>query len=427
MATGRETRSNPVPKFAVGEKVLCYEPDPNKAQVLYESKVLEVDITKDDKGKRVPEYFIHFNGWNRSWDRWVVEDQVLKDSENNRSLMSRLHEQALKSRMKKKRRLMQGSESKDSDGINKTEAKSISEVVESPELPKVEIEIPSQLKLKLEDDCYFIKRKKKLVQLPRTPNVVQVLNDYFKHYQDFYPGQSTNLIKEVMDGLRIYFDFTLPTLLLYNFEREQYQIVMKLTPHPAELKDGHQEEFNGKTPTEDKYGVVSSSTESSPIKQEFTNVFANQTETKEGEAKQERLLRRRAPRNPPANLEASQSATVSSTSSSPECNAVTQKRKVIEIEDIQLNLPEAPLPASAFPSSPIPSSLSVSTHVMPSEIYGPEHLLRLFVKLPGLLARTDMPEKNLCVLLEQINTFLKYLAENSHTLFPEDVYYNSLL
>ena len=34
--------------------------------------------------------------------------------------------------------------------------------VENPELPKVEIEIPSQLKLKLEDDCYFIKRKKKV-------------------------------------------------------------------------------------------------------------------------------------------------------------------------------------------------------------------------------------------------------------------------
>ena len=28
-------------------------------------QVLEVDITKDDKGKKVPEYFIHFNGWNR--------------------------------------------------------------------------------------------------------------------------------------------------------------------------------------------------------------------------------------------------------------------------------------------------------------------------------------------------------------------------
>lgn len=45
MATGRETRSNPVPKFVVGEKVLCYEPDPNKARVLYESKVNFVEHT----------------------------------------------------------------------------------------------------------------------------------------------------------------------------------------------------------------------------------------------------------------------------------------------------------------------------------------------------------------------------------------------
>ena len=43
MATGRETRSNPVPKFVVGEKVLCYEPDPNKARVLYESKVTFIE------------------------------------------------------------------------------------------------------------------------------------------------------------------------------------------------------------------------------------------------------------------------------------------------------------------------------------------------------------------------------------------------
>lgn len=88
-----------------------------------------------------------------------------------------------------------------------------------------------------------------------------------------------------MDGLRIYFDFTLPTLLLYNFEREQYQMVMKLTPHPAETKEGHQDKLNGKVTAEDKYGVVSSSTESSPVKQEFTNMFTNQTETKEGEGK----------------------------------------------------------------------------------------------------------------------------------------------
>ncbi|XP_073252527.1 MSL complex subunit 3-like isoform X2 [Porites lutea] len=393
MATGRETRSNPLPKYVVGEKVLCYEPDPNKARVLYESKVLEVDITKDDKGKKVPEYFIHFNGWNRSWDRWVVEDQVLKDSENNRSLMARLHEQALNSR-KKKRRVTQGSESKDSD-VNKPDSKSVSEV---------------------------------LVQLPRTPNVAQLLSEYFQHCKDFYPGQSSNLIKEVMDGLRIYFDFTLPTLLLYNFEREQYQTVMKLVPHPAELakETHHNDEINGKTPAEDKYGVVSSSTESSPVRQvEFSKALTSTTETKE--AKHERSLRRRIPRNSGTSPEASQSATVSSTSSIPESNAPPAKRKAVEIEDLEINIPEAPLPSNAFPTSPIPRSLSDPTHIMPSQVYGPEHLLRLFVKLPGLLARTDMPEKNLSVLLEQINIFLRYLAEKSPNLFPEDVYSSSLL
>ena len=55
---------------------------------------------------------------------------------------------------------------------------------------------------------------------------------------------------------------------------------------------------------------------------------------------------------------------------------------MVEIEEIQVNIPEAPLPASAaFPTSPIPSSLSVPTDVMPSQVYGPEHLLRLFGKI----------------------------------------------
>lgn len=41
------------------------------------------------------------------------------------------------------------------------------------------------------------------------------------------------------------------------------------------------------------------------------------------------------------------------------------------------------------------------------------------VKLPGLLARTDMPEKNLSVLLEQINIFLRYVANYHYTTINE--------
>ncbi|XDV14333.1 hypothetical protein PO909_014604 [Leuciscus waleckii] len=88
-------------KFHKGEKVLCFEPDPSKAKVLYDAKVVDIATVKDDKGKRVPKYLIHFSGWNRSWDRWAAEDHVLRDSDNNRKLQRKLARKAL-ARMRKK-------------------------------------------------------------------------------------------------------------------------------------------------------------------------------------------------------------------------------------------------------------------------------------------------------------------------------------
>ncbi|CAG2062909.1 unnamed protein product, partial [Timema podura] len=46
-------------KFSEGERVLCYEPDPTKAKVLYDSKVLEVHVSKE-KSRKIIEYLIHF-------------------------------------------------------------------------------------------------------------------------------------------------------------------------------------------------------------------------------------------------------------------------------------------------------------------------------------------------------------------------------
>lgn len=124
-------------KFSEGERVLCYEPDPTKAKVLYDSKVclikfltlsaykiiyklgvimiladnvylrneniklyylifqvLEVIESKDKRGRRTVEYLIHFQGWNSSWDRCVSEDFVLKDTEENRQLQRDLAEKS---------------------------------------------------------------------------------------------------------------------------------------------------------------------------------------------------------------------------------------------------------------------------------------------------------------------------------------------
>ena len=40
---------------------------------------------------------------------------------------------------------------------------------------------------------------------------------------------SVKIVKEVMDGLRVYFDFTLASILLYNMERVQHDRVMRET------------------------------------------------------------------------------------------------------------------------------------------------------------------------------------------------------
>lgn len=80
-------------QFGEGERVLCYEPDPSKAKVLYDSKVLECRTaykeTKSGAKRPVPEYLIHFSGWNSTWDRWVTEEQILADSPENRQLQVR--------------------------------------------------------------------------------------------------------------------------------------------------------------------------------------------------------------------------------------------------------------------------------------------------------------------------------------------------
>ena len=67
-STDRPLRSKG--KFEKGEKVLCFEPDPKKTKVLYEARIMDIEISKDESGKRRNAYLIHFHGWSKTQDRY---------------------------------------------------------------------------------------------------------------------------------------------------------------------------------------------------------------------------------------------------------------------------------------------------------------------------------------------------------------------
>jgi len=267
-------------KFSEGERVLCFEPDPTKARVLYDAKILEIQLKKDVKGKKAVEYLIHFQGWNTSWDRFVSESYILHDTEENRLLQKELAETArsiLKENRNKRRRIgasLKGAEPKfrtdsDSSSPEDTDLCTVSSFnEETPEDENVEsaeyqnstaseseiiINIPDSIKQFLEDDFINLRYHKKIIQTPCEPNVVTLLEGFFRQFVSSLTssknpektrvanranstssttssnagdtgnscGNITNitLCKEVVDGLRVMFDFFLDAILIYTEER----------------------------------------------------------------------------------------------------------------------------------------------------------------------------------------------------------------
>lgn len=518
-------------KFHKGEKVLCFEPDPSKAKVLYDAKVVDIATVKDEKGKRVPKYLIHFNGWNRSWDRWAAEDHVLRDSENNRKLQRKLARKALarmrKKGWKKRRCRLPGvnpilkslteeekeksddasliSPSDDSDKDISDQESLKSESASSEEMNSmreeqepqtkresedksitVNIDIPDVLKKKLEDDCYYINKRKKLVKLPCLMNIVNILESYVKHFtlnaafsaneRCRHPQSSTQtnmsphympperneeLCKEMVDGLRITFDFTLPLILLYPSEQAQFKKVSssKFFQPIIDSATCTSRTFRERSPSPGQNPSTPQSTDSQPALSESSSVpVIMATPPKRRRCayldSDSTQSLRRSTRNTSGGDRAAEPGGGGSSNASPQ-----PKRRSAEVQaplpKFFLNL-EKKTPVHSGSSSPLPltpsrdctgglfSGLETQRNYElnevlswrltpdnypqsdqlppPSYLYGAQHLLRLFVKLPEILRKMHIPEKNLRALVKHFELFLRFLAEFHEDFFPESAY-----
>jgi mortality factor 4-like protein 1 len=216
--------------FAVGDMVLAFH-----GQLLYEAKILAV-------GDGVPalSYRVHYQGWKMSWDEDVPRANVVEHNDENLFIAHKL----LRSAKARQQRaalatapVAPPSLAADggADGGGSTPAPSRKR--DAPDArgdPASLFVMPGPLKRHAVDDWEWVTKERALVPLPRTPCVADVL-------QQWAEGRSNErAVREVKASLLEYFDALLPTMLLYRFERPQFenyfverQALAGQTPRPS--------------------------------------------------------------------------------------------------------------------------------------------------------------------------------------------------
>ncbi|KAJ1024338.1 hypothetical protein NDA18_004507 [Ustilago nuda] len=317
--------------YTENEKVLCFH-----GPLIYSAKILKAEKwTGEDNriGAIGPHYFVHYDGWKKTWDEWVPEIRLLKHNDENLARKSTLEEAAKSGSLissssssaakessssgAKRPRESDANERKSSAGVRAT--KRCRDTVETEEdflkRPEVKISLPDQLKLQLVDDWENITKNGLLVPLPRRPCVRDILQDYRKHYLSLKTPSSSKtrspaVVDEVLKGLKLYFDRSLGQNLLYRFERAQYVEYRK--KNGPKMGDG----------------------------------------------------------------------------------------------DIRSNARSG--------------TASMGGDMEPSDVYGAEHLLRLFVNLPMIILHTSMDGESIGLLKEHLGEFLTYIAKEKHRLFVRE-------
>ncbi|KAL5664965.1 hypothetical protein ACJX0J_025073, partial [Zea mays] len=195
-------------------------------------------------------YFVHYLGWNKNWDEWVANDRLLELTEENVRKQQELDKnQVVDKTMKSGRSTQHKPKVSNADAkADKDDTKSLISVKGKKRKSQLGTEIqdkekrsshsllvlqfPLPLKKQLVDDWEFVTQMGKLVKLPRSPTVDDILKKYLEHRAK-KDGKINDSYAEILKGLRCYFDKALPAMLLYKKERDQYAEEVKGDVSPS--------------------------------------------------------------------------------------------------------------------------------------------------------------------------------------------------
>ncbi|XP_015636897.1 protein MRG1 isoform X5 [Oryza sativa Japonica Group] len=251
---GKDKHDETSPSFKEGERVLAYH-----GPLLYEAKILSSGFLKVQKSENKEDewrYHVHYLGWSKSWDEWVTNDRLLKLTDENIRKQQELEKsQAVDKSVKSGRSaqhkpkadaktdkedtkiIVKGKKRKSQPGGTEEKERKSSESLFMSHFP-------STLKKQLVDDWEFVTQLGKLVKLPRSPTVDDILKKYLEHRTKkdnnrtlaSSEGATTTIndsYAEILKGLRCYFDKALPAMLLYKKEQQQYTEEVKGDVSPS--------------------------------------------------------------------------------------------------------------------------------------------------------------------------------------------------
>ncbi|GMN35033.1 hypothetical protein TIFTF001_005044 [Ficus carica] len=201
-------------RFSVGDKVLA-----SHKGVFYAAKVIQ--IQNDAKESK---FLVHYLGWSKNWDEWVVSDNLKEYTEENVQKYDAIRK---KLQIEKGIKAVRSSniKPKATNAVRGRKRKHDSVLKEKGAISMeklMNMQIPPTLKKQLNDDSVFVTTMGKLVKLPRIPNVHDIFNKYVE-YREKKDGSLDDSIRLFTQSFESYFDKALPALLLYQCERQQFE------------------------------------------------------------------------------------------------------------------------------------------------------------------------------------------------------------
>nr|XP_043637048.1 protein MRG1-like [Erigeron canadensis] len=236
----KETGSkNDVVPYSKGEKVLAYH-----CRLIYDAKVLDVD-----SGGTC--YLVHYIGWKKKYDEWVGMDHLMKYNQENvlkqialekehplevtksgRALHLKLKNpkgNLLKQKALEKEHPLDVTKSGRALHLkrknpNETRGRKRKRMTKGTASygKLIDLQIPPTLKKHLVNHWEYITHMGKLVKLPCSPNIDDILKLYLEQ-QSNKDDRASDLAGEILSGIRCYFDQALPAMLLYKGERQQHE------------------------------------------------------------------------------------------------------------------------------------------------------------------------------------------------------------